>query len=57
MTSAKTSDLIKKSIGVIKMEVIRNHEPQTNFLQKSENWPRNGIVLIFDECTSGFRNA
>ena len=55
----RLSDLIKqKSIGVIKMEVIRNHEPQANFLQKVRKLASdNGIVLIFDECTSGFREC
>lgn len=45
-------------IGVIKMEVIRNQEPQDNFLQKVRKLATdNGIVLIFDECTSGFRQT
>jgi glutamate-1-semialdehyde 2,1-aminomutase len=43
-------------VGVIKMEVLRNHEPQNNFLHKvRELATQNNIVLIFDECTSGFR--
>lgn len=45
-------------IGVIKMEVVRNHEPQDNFLHKVRNLAtERGIVLIFDECTSGFRET
>ena len=45
-------------IGVIKMEVIRNKEPEDNFLHKvRELASSRGIVLIFDECTSGFRQA
>jgi glutamate-1-semialdehyde 2,1-aminomutase len=45
-------------IGVIKMEVVRNMEPQDNFLQKVRALAdANGIVLIFDECTSGFRET
>jgi len=45
-------------IGVIKMEVMRNHGPQDNFLQKVRDLAtRRGIVLIFDECTSGFRQT
>ena len=45
-------------IGVIKMEVIRNHGPQDNFLQKVRQLATdNSIVLIFDECTSGFRET
>ena len=47
-----------KNIGVIKMEVIRNFEPENNFLQKVRDLAtRNGIVLIFDECSSGFREC
>ena len=46
------------NIGVIKMEVIRNMEPQNNFLQKVRSLAtKKGIVLIFDECTSGFRET
>lgn len=45
-------------IGVIKMEVVRNHEPQDNFLHKVRQMAtQRGIVLIFDECTSGFRQT
>lgn len=45
-------------IGVIKMEVQRSVEPQDNFLQKVRDLAtRKGIVLIFDECTSGFRQT
>ena len=52
-------DLVaKKSIGVIKMEVIRNLEPQDGFLAKVRQLAsKNNIVLIFDECTSGFREC
>ncbi len=43
-------------IGVIKMEVVRNQEPRDNFLHKVRKLAtQRGIVLIFDECTSGFR--
>lgn len=46
------------SIGVIKMEVIRNFEPEDNFLHKVRKLATdNGIVLVFDECTSGFREC
>ncbi len=46
----------QKNIGVICMEVIRNEEPKNSFLQKVRKLAsRKGIVLIFDECTSGFR--
>lgn len=45
-------------IGVIKMEVSRNKGPEDNFLQKVRDLAtRKNIVLIFDECTSGFRQT
>lgn len=45
-------------IGVIKMEVSRNYEPTGDFLARVRQLAdENGIVLIFDECTSGFRQA
>ncbi len=45
-------------IGVIKMEVSRNMGPEDNFLQKIRNLAsEKNIVLIFDECTSGFRQT
>lgn len=45
-------------IGVIKMEVSRNEGPQDGFLQKVRQLAtENNIVLIFDECTSGFRET
>ena len=45
-------------IGVIKMEVVRNAGPEDNFLQKVRQIATDrGIVLIFDECTSGFRET
>lgn len=45
-------------IGVIKMEVARNKEPEDNFLHKVRKLATDrGIVLIFDECTSGFRQS
>lgn len=48
----------EKDIGVIKMEVMRNHPPKDNFLQKVRDLSNEkGIVLIFDECTSGFRET
>ena len=49
--------LVKENkIGVIKMEVIRNLEPKDDFLSKTrELASKQGVVLIFDECTSGFR--
>lgn len=48
----------KHDIGVIKMEVVRNMGPENNFLHKvRELATQKGIVLIFDECTSGFRET
>ena len=45
-------------IGVIKMEVIRNFGPENDFLQKVRDLStQRGIVLVFDECTSGFRET
>ncbi len=45
-------------IGVIKMEVVRNKGPENNFLHNVRKLAtERGIVLIFDECTSGFRQA
>jgi glutamate-1-semialdehyde 2,1-aminomutase len=40
------------------MEVMRNQGPQDNFLEKVRKLATDrGIVLIFDECTSGFRET
>jgi len=48
----------KHDIGVIKMEVARNLEPKDDFLHKVRKLATDrGIVLIFDECTSGFRET
>ncbi|ODT67686.1 MAG: aminotransferase class III [Pelagibacterium sp. SCN 63-23] len=45
-------------IGVIMMEVSRNFDPAPHFLTRiRELASANGIVLIFDECTSGFRQS
>ncbi len=45
-------------IGVIKMEVSRNMGPEDGFLEKVRKLATDkGIVLIFDECTSGFRQT
>jgi glutamate-1-semialdehyde 2,1-aminomutase len=46
----------KKKIGIIIMEVRRNMRPKDNFLKKVRLLcNQNSIILIFDECTSGFR--
>ena len=48
----------KHDIGVIKMEVSRNVEPVDGFLEGVRKIATdNNIVLIFDECTSGFRET
>ncbi len=45
-------------IGVIKMEVSRNMGPENGFLDKVRKLATDkNIVLIFDECTSGFRQT
>ena len=45
-------------IGVIKMEVVRNCDPKDSFLQHVRRFAtERGILLIFDECTSGFRQT
>lgn len=47
-----------QDIGVIKMEVSRNHAPENNFLHRVRKLANDyNIILIFDECTSGFRQA
>ena len=52
-------ELIKNhDIGIVKMEVSRNLRPKEQFLQKIRKITESkGIVLIFDECTSGFRES
>ena len=53
-------NLIDKNpqIGIIKMEVQRNQEPKKNFLGEIRNLcTKKNIILIFDECTSGFRET
>jgi glutamate-1-semialdehyde 2,1-aminomutase len=45
-------------IGVIKMEVSRNFGPEDDFLMKVRKLAtEKNIILIFDECTSGFRQT
>ncbi len=53
------SELVKNhSIGAIKMEVSRNTGPEDDFLAKVRKLAdENNIILIFDECTSGFRQS
>jgi|TARA_B110000483_G_scaffold27770_1_gene33631 glutamate-1-semialdehyde 2,1-aminomutase len=45
-------------IGIVKMEIERNISPKNNFLQKIRRYTqKKNIILIFDECTSGFRES
>ena len=44
------------NVGIIKMEVQRNTMPNINFLKEVRQIAnKKNIILIFDECTSGFR--
>ena len=46
----------EKNICIIKMEVARNMEPDIKFLKKVRSLAtKKKIILIFDECTTGFR--
>ena len=48
---------IHKDVGVIKIEVFRNYPPDLNFLRELRSiCNKQKIILIFDECTSAFRN-
>lgn len=45
-------------LGAIKMEVSRNYQPLPNYLETvREIATKNNLILIFDECTSGFRET
>tara|TARA_B100000700_G_scaffold331352_1_gene463394 strand:+ start:2434 stop:4464 length:2031 start_codon:yes stop_codon:yes gene_type:complete len=48
----------KENIGIIKMEVCRNTKPNVLFLRKVKKLAvKKNIILIFDECTTGFRET
>jgi len=48
----------KNKISTVIMEVSRNYIPENNFLKKIRKiTEQKNIVLIFDECTSGFRQT
>jgi glutamate-1-semialdehyde aminotransferase len=48
----------QNNIGTVIMEVSRNDSPKKNFLENVRKLTKNkNIVLIFDECTSGFRET
>ena len=45
-------------VGIIKMEVIRSEKPKNNFLKKIRKFAdEKKLILIFDECTTGFRQT
>ena len=47
-----------KDISAIVMEVMRDEKPKKNYLKSIRNiCNKNNICLIFDECTSGFRES
>ena len=47
-----------KKIGIVKMEVERNIKPKNNFLKSVRKLTlKYKAILIFDECTSGFRET
>ena len=53
-------DIVNKNpdLAAVKMEVCRNFGPENNFLEKVRNLcTERGVILIFDECTSGFRET
>ena len=46
----------KHKLGIVKLEIARNNLPDIVFLKKIRRFcNQNKIILIFDECTSGFR--
>ena len=50
--------LKKKKVGIVKMEVERNIKPENNFLKEVRKLTiKYKSILIFDECTSGFRET
>ena len=58
LNSLKNIILNNKDIGIIKMEVERNEKPKANYLNEVRKIAsKNNIVLIFDECTTGFRET
>jgi len=49
---------LNKDIGIIKLEVFRNDPPEKKFLHELRQICNDKkIILIFDECTSGFRET
>jgi len=55
---ALESLLITGEFAAVQMEVSRNFGPAEGFLQRVRDLcDRYGVILIFDECTSGFRET
>ena len=59
MNIISIKDIVKNNdLAAIKMEVQRNFLPKNNFLEKIRKLcDRKKIILIFDECTTGFRET
>ena len=52
------SAISDKAVGIVMMEVSRSVSPDLKFLKYvKKQTKKRGIVLIFDECTSGFRET
>ena len=50
--------LTTNEVGVVKMEVIRSRPASPGYLKRvRELCTQKGIILVFDECTSGFRQS
>lgn len=48
----------KNNLAAVKMEVTRSDGPEKGFLEEIRKVTKDeGIILIFDECTSGFRET
>lgn len=48
----------KNKIGTVKIEIYRDKPPDLNILKKIRKYTnKKKIILIFDECTSGFRET
>ena len=48
----------KNNIGIVFMEVSRNFKPKNRFLEKIRSYTKKkNIILIYDECSSGFRET
>ena len=57
---AELEEIVAKNpdLAAVPLEACRNFGPEDTFLQKVRDLcTKSGIVLIFDECTSGFRET